>query len=123
MSSCKINVSFGELYDKYSILQIKKEKISNEEKLMYINKEIEYLKPFISDTILDNTTFKELKQINETLWDIDDNIIIKEKNNEFDSEFISLARLVYKTNDKRHLAKNKIDNICNSEIKEIKSYA
>ena len=121
-SSCKISVSIGELYDKYSILHIKREKINNEEKLLYINKEIEYLKPLINDYNLDENIFKKLKKINEALWDIEDNIRIKETKNEFDSEFILLARHVYKTNDQRYIVKNEIDNIFNSEIKEIKSY-
>jgi hypothetical protein len=121
-STCKIRVSIGELYDKYSILHIKREKINNEEKLLYINKEIEYLKPLINEYNLDDTVFKKLKKINALLWDIEDNIRIKETKNEFDSEFILLAREVYKTNDQRYIVKNEIDNIFNSEIKEIKSY-
>ena len=123
MSSCKINISFGELYDKYSILQIKKEKINNTEKLKHINKEIECLTPLINDSFLDHTIFTELKKINETLWDIEDNIRVKETKNEFDNEFILLARLVYKTNDQRYVVKSKIDSIFNSKIREIKSYS
>ena len=122
MNSCNIIVSIGELYDKYSILQIKKSKINNEAKLIYINKEIAYLKPLINNFKLDDEIFEKLKKINETLWSIEDNIRVKETKNEFDSEFIELARLVYKTNDQRHIVKNIIDNIFNSEIKEIKSY-
>ena len=122
MNSCNIIVSIGELYDKYSILQIKKSKINNESKLIYINKEIAYLKPLINNFKLDDEIFEKLKKINETLWSIEDNIRVKETKNEFDSEFIELARLVYKTNDQRHIVKNIIDNIFNSEIKEIKSY-
>ena len=60
--TCKISVSVGELFDKYSILHIKKEKINNEEKLLYINKEIEYLKPLINDYNLDENIFKKLKK-------------------------------------------------------------
>lgn len=123
MSSCKINISFGELYDKYSILQIKKEKINNTEKLTHINKEIECLTPLINDSFLDDNIFKELKKINQTLWDIEDNIRVKETKNEFDGEFILLARCVYKTNDQRYVVKSKIDGIFNSKIREIKSYS
>ena len=122
MNSCNIIVSIGELYDKYSILQIKKSKINNVSKLIYINKEIEYLKPLINKFKLDNIIFEKLKKINETLWNVEDNIRIKETKKEFDCEFIELARLVYKTNDQRYIVKNEIDNIFNSEVKEIKSY-
>lgn len=121
-----LEVSVGEAIDKYTILQIKSEKITNDAKLMNIVKEknlIElalnqnnYFHPFQSE-------IKELKSINEILWDIEDKIRIKEANNKFDSEFIELARSVYVTNDKRFEIKNKINQKTNSSIKEEKSYA
>jgi hypothetical protein len=122
MNSCLVPISLGELFDKYSILLIKKERVNNDEKIMCINKEIEYLQPFIDNFNLDLSLKEEIKQINETLWDIEDNIRIKEKKNEFDDEFILLARNVYINNDKRHVIKNKINIFFNSEIKDIKSY-
>jgi len=122
ISKCDITISIGELYDKYSILLIKKEKIKDVNKLFYLNKEINFLTPLILKFNLNNLVFEKLKKINEILWDVEDKIRIKEIKNEFDEEFISLARLVYKTNDQRHIVKNEIDNIFNSEIKEIKSY-
>lgn len=122
MNSCDIKVSIGELYDKYTILQIKKEKVTCSKKLVYINREIEYLKPFVENFSLDELILKKLKNINQILWEVEDKIRIKEVKNEFDNDFISLARLVYKTNDQRHIIKNEIDNIFNSEIKEIKTY-
>lgn len=122
ISKCDITISIGELYDKYSILLIKKEKINDDNKLFYLNKEINLLTPLIVKFNLNDLVFEKLKKINEILWDVEDKIRIKEIKNDFDEEFISLARLVYKTNDQRHIVKNEIDNIFNSEIKEIKSY-
>lgn len=122
MNFCNVKISIGELYDKYSILQIKKEKIKDDKKLIYINKEIEYLRPLTEKFKLDESTFENLKNTNQKLWEIEDNIRIKETKNEFDNEFIQLARLVYKTNDQRYIIKHLIDNMFNSEIKEIKSY-
>ena len=78
MNICNIPISIGELYDKLSILQIKKEKIKNNDKLYFINKEIEYLQPYINKFNLELTIVKQLKNINEKLWDIEDKIRIKE---------------------------------------------
>lgn len=122
MSNCHIPVSLGELCDKYSILQIKSERVKDENKLAEINKELLYLKPYMEKLNLNNTDFQKIKNINEKLWNIEDDIRIKEKNHEFDSEFIELARSVYKTNDERATIKNEINIKLNSEIKEIKSY-
>jgi len=122
MSSCLVPVSLGELFDKHSILLIKKERINNIEKHVCINKEIEFLEPYINKFNLDVSLKEEIKQINEKLWVIEDNIRIKETKNEFDDEFILLARSVYKFNDQRHIIKNKINIFFNSEIKDIKSY-
>jgi hypothetical protein len=122
MNNCHIPVSFGELCDKYSILQIKSERVKDENKLAEINKELLYLKPHMDKLNLNNTDYQKLKNINEKLWNIEDDIRIKEKKNEFDSDFIELARSVYKTNDERAKIKNDINILLKSEIKEIKSY-
>jgi hypothetical protein len=126
MSLPVVPVSFGELYDKYTILQIKNEKIRDTIKLAIIKKELAYLTPFINKTDLDNdisnAIINELKTINEKLWEIEDKIREKEFKKEFDKEFIELARAVYKTNDERNRVKVKIDKILNSEISDIKSY-
>lgn len=121
-----LEVSVGEAIDKYTILQIKSEKITNDAKLMNIVKE----KNLIAISLNENgylhkfdAYIKELKTINEVLWDIEDKIRIKEFNNQFDDEFIQLARSVYITNDKRFEVKNKINQETNSLIKEEKSYA
>ena len=119
---CYIPVSIGELYDKYTILQIKCEKIKDPYKLEMVNKEIEMLKPQINQYDLDKSIFIMLKQVNTILWDIEDKIRDKERENEFDATFIELARQVYMTNDKRSEIKNQINAIFNSSLSDIKSY-
>jgi len=122
MNQCCVPISFGELYDKYSILQIKKEKIKDPTKLIYINREIDYLQPFIDKYIIPEELKNNIMYINKELWEIEDNIREKENLREFDNEFITLARAVYITNDKRSIIKNNINVFLDSEIKEIKSY-
>lgn len=122
MNICYIPVSVGELYDKYTILQIKKEKINNIDKLAYITTELTHLQPLIDKFKLDLALVEKIKNVNERLWEIEDNIRIKEAKLEFDQEFINLARLVYKTNDERYSIKAMINNIYNSAIQEIKHY-
>lgn len=120
---CYVPVSIGELYDKYTILQIKEEKIANESKLVMVKKELGYLKTYVDKFNLDALLIKEMKEINEQLWDIEDKIRDKERAKEFDHVFIELARQVYITNDKRSEVKNKINLALNSELTDIKSYA
>ena len=122
MNICYIPVSIGELYDKYTILQIKKEKVNNVDKLAYITTELTHLQPLIDKFKLDLALVEKIKNVNERLWEIEDNIRIKEAKLEFDEEFINLARLVYKTNDERYSIKAMINNIYNSAIQEIKHY-
>lgn len=120
-----INVSVGELIDKFTILLIKQKKITNDEKLLKVKTEIEYLQPNIQevkDKYDIDGLFEQLVIINSKLWDIEDNIRIKEKNKDFDNEFIQLARSVYFTNDKRAHIKNLINEKTNSAIFEVKSY-
>jgi hypothetical protein len=122
MTHCLIPVSIGELYDKYSILEIKYERIDNLTKLEFVKREMDYLKPFMDEYRLEETYRTQLKLINAKLWDIEDRIRLKESLQEFDQEFISIARSVYKTNDERNLIKNQINDIFKSDIKDIKSY-
>jgi len=122
MTHCLIPVSVGELYDKYSILEIKYERIKDLTKLEFVKREMDYLKPFIDEYRLEETLREQLKSINEKLWDIEDRIRLKESLQEFDQEFIYIARSVYKTNDERNLVKNQINEIFKSDIKDIKSY-
>ena len=123
MNICNVPISIGELYDKYTILQIKKEKIHSSDKLLFIINELKYLQPFIDKFNLELEMIEKIKNVNKKLWEIEDNIRIKEQKQEFDDEFISLARLVYKTNDERHNIKTIINAKFNSEIQEMKSYA
>jgi hypothetical protein len=117
-----VPVSIGELCDKYTILQIKKDKIKEPDKLSKIENEILYLKPFIEQYNISIDKLNELKSINEKLWEIENNIRNKESQSLFDNEFIELARLVYKTNDSRFELKSLINKYYNSEINEVKSY-
>ena len=121
---CSIPVSVGELFDKFSILEIKKEKITDKDKLECINTEIKALEPFINNysSLVSNEVYSNLKRINEELWEIEDAIRLKELKHEFDKKFIELARLVYITNDKRFKAKHYINMLVGSEIKEMKNY-
>ena len=120
-------ISAGELIDKITILEIKKVKITNKDKLIEIEKELLSLSETSKKFIPDNTEilkFKySLKDINLKLWDIEDAKRSAEKNNEFGKEFIELARAVYLTNDKRAKIKSKINEMVGSNIKEIKEYA
>lgn len=116
-------ISTGELFDKYTILEIKRDKIQDENKLLSIHQELSHLTPFID--LSDNQTIvllNEMKEINVRLWEIEDRIRIKEANQEFDAEFIQIARSVYITNDERHVHKNKINSIFKSLVTDIKSY-
>ena len=122
----KVEVSNGELLDKFSILKIKLEKISDEFKLINIKNEIDTIskncEEIIKSDLRLSVIFEELVSVNESLWDIEDKIRIKEKEKEFDSEFIELARSVYITNDIRFTLKNKINTITSSKLVEEKSY-
>jgi len=116
--SVSIPISIGELYDKYTILQIKMKKLKGD-KLIFVQKEMEYLEPFIH---LYPADYSDLKKTNELLWEIEDMIRIKESRQEFDESFIELARSVYKTNDERYRLKTQINSLYPSDIMEMKSY-
>ena len=119
-------ISVGELIDKITILEIKKEKITDSEKLKDIKKELLSLNNTFKKSIPDYSKVKslieKLKIINLKLWDIENGKRLAEKNNDFGEKFIELARSVYKTNDERSKIKLKINNILGSNIKEIKSH-
>jgi len=117
--SVYIPISIGELYDKYTILQIKKEKLTND-KLIFVEKELNYLEEWIKHYPID---YSALKKINEELWEIEDAIRLKESKKEFDIEFIELARSVYITNDKRYTLKTQLNLLFSSDIMEMKSYS
>ena len=119
-------ISAGELIDKITILEIKKVKIVNKDKLIEIEKELfslnETMKKFIPDHSKISKFQDSLKEINLKLWDIEDGKRSAEKNNEFGEKFIELARKVYKFNDERAKIKLAINNSLGSNIREVKSY-
>jgi hypothetical protein len=117
-----IPISVGELFDKYTILKIKQSKITNPTKLAFIEKELLYFEPMITERPLDKTVYKLLMDVNLTLWRIEDEIREKENKKEFDSEFVELARMVYISNDQRNVVKQMIDKHFSSELCDVKSY-
>ena len=119
-------ISAGELFDKITILEIKKQKISNSEKLVDIEKELKSLKDTVGKFIPNQGRISkhvnDLKKINLKLWDIEDGKRAAEKEKKFDQKFIELARNVYKFNDERAKIKLAINTALGSNIKEVKSY-
>ena len=119
-------ISAGELFDKITILEIKKKKIFNKEKLVDIEKELNSLKDTVGKFIPDKGNISkhinDLKEINLKLWDIEDGKRAAEKEKKFDDKFIELARNVYKLNDERAKIKLLINTALGSNIKEVKSY-
>lgn len=119
----EIPISIGEVFDKITILQIKKRNISDSMKQNNVAKELELLLERVSSFDIDITLLNQLKKVNEELWIIEDQIRICEKNQDFGIEFIRLARAVYITNDKRAEIKRKINLSLGSELIEEKSYS
>jgi hypothetical protein len=119
-------ISWGELIDKITILEIKKIKICSSSALLNINKEIHYLNKILSSNSNVVDVIKGLKEklyeINLNLWQVEDNIRDKELRQEFDLDFIALARSVYRLNDARAKLKASINLVLNSELVEEKSY-
>ena len=126
MNKILVEVSIGELLDKVSILEIKKEKINDEKKLKFINDEYKILKFELDQNIKSDDTLKKLfnslKQINLKLWIIEDKKRLCEKNSDFGENFIKLSRDVHFLNDDRAKIKLAINNQTGSKIKEIKQY-
>ena len=126
MNKILVEVSVGELLDKISILEIKKEKIKDSDKLIFINDEYLALTKQLDENIAFKDELKklyeELKAINAKLWDIEDKKRMCEKNSDFDENFIKLSRDVHFLNDDRAKIKLAINNKTGSKIKEIKQY-
>lgn len=123
----KIEVSNGEVVDKYTILKIKSERISDVDKLKFVNEELQTLnRSVIYFLHLDKSLqeyIDQLYEINKILWDTEDSIRKKEHLQQFDNEFIALARRVYFTNDKRAKVKAIINERTNSDFREVKQYS
>jgi len=126
MNKILIEVSVGELLDKISILEIKKEKIKDEKNLKFINDELKILKTELDQNIKSDEKlekfFQSLKEINSKLWVIEDVKRLCEKNSDFGEKFIKLSRDVHFLNDDRAKIKLEINNHTGSKIKEIKEY-
>ena len=126
MNKILVEVSVGELLDKISILEIKKEKIKDPEKLKFISDERSILKDQLDNNVKPdkklNTLFQSLKNINAKLWVIEDDKRLCEKNSDFTENFIKLSRDVHFLNDDRAKIKLEVNNHTGSKIKEIKEY-
>tara|TARA_X000001036_G_scaffold67983_1_gene58860 strand:- start:27 stop:416 length:390 start_codon:yes stop_codon:yes gene_type:complete len=126
MNKILVEVSVGELLDKISILEIKKEKIKDKDNLSYINDEYSLLKKQLENNIkidekLQNL-FASLKEVNNNLWNIENEKRLYEKNKDFGEKFIKTSRDIHFLNDKRSKIKLEINLITKSKIKEIKEY-
>lgn len=120
-----IPVSIGELIDKLSILEIKKNKITNPEKLILIKKEFDLLHNLSSHYLINseiNSLYIKLIETNSDLWEYEDRIRTLDSLNIFEGEFIFLSKKIYTTNDYRFKLKNQINILTNSELKEVKDY-
>ena len=127
MKTPLIPISWGELFDKITILKIKLENLQDNNALKNVKREYDHLysifdKVFFENTIADQLII-DLKLINQKLWNIEDMIRDKERNKVFDEEFINLARQVYITNDERSRIKRNINKTFGSGLVEEKSYA
>ena len=126
MNKILAEVSVGELFDKISILEIKQEKIKDNNNLKFINDEYNVLKAELNKNIKNddklNNLFNSLKEINAKLWVIEDDKRMCEKNKDFGEKFIKLSRDVHFLNDTRAKIKLEINNLTGSKIKEIKEY-
>jgi hypothetical protein len=127
MNSPQVPISWGELFDKITILQIKLENLTLKNALENVEQELKKLQSIVTQngpkTMETIQLEGELSQINQQLWGIEDKIRDKERANSFDDEFIQLARSVYITNDERSRIKRKINDLLGSELVEEKSYA
>jgi uncharacterized protein DUF6165 len=126
MTAPEIPVSWGELIDKITILEIKSDRLANETARSRVSYELALLRAKLPHEVAKRadvrTLTARLGEVNGALWDIEDRIREKEADAEFDAEFIQLARSVYKTNDERAAIKRKINDVLNSKIVEEKSY-
>ena len=119
--SVSVPVSYGELIDKITILEIKSDKITSESALVNINKELSELRKHEPSGVGDLKI--KLKAINEEIWDIEDSLHENEEDQKFDENFVGLARSAYTTNDKRYILKQAINKRLNSYLVEEKSYS
>ncbi len=126
MNKILVEVSVGELLDKISILEIKKEKIKDNSKLKFIDDEYNVLKEQLKNNVKNdeklNKLFLSLKEINSKLWVIEDDKRMCEKNSDFSDKFVELSRNIHFLNDKRAKIKLEINQLTGSKIREVKEY-
>ena len=126
MNKILVEVSVGELLDKISILEIKKEKIKDNSKLKFIDDEYNVLKEQLKNNVKNdeklNKLFLSLKEINSKLWVIEDDKRMCEKNSDFSEKFVELSRNIHYLNDKRAKIKLEINQLTGSKIREVKEY-
>ncbi len=126
MNKILVEVSVGELLDKISILEIKKEKIKDSSKLKFIDDEYNVLKEQLKNNVKNdeklNKLFLSLKEINSKLWVIEDDKRMCEKNSDFSDKFVELSRNIHFLNDKRAKIKLEINQLTGSKIREVKEY-
>ena len=118
----KVEISNGDLVDKLTILGIKLRNIPDGSSLEKVREEYAILKPLVDSLNVRESLLVDLKFINSEMWNVEDRIREKERTQEFDEEFVSLARSVYKNNDRRFKIKRQINQETSSEIEEQKSY-
>lgn len=122
----KVDVSAGEFLDKMTILEIKSERIKDEEKLRNVHRELDILRKVWVESPLSgvdvSALVNDLKKVNQSLWEIEDSVRLKEAAHTFDDEFVQLARSVYQINDKRAAIKRELNHLLGSELTEEKSY-
>jgi hypothetical protein len=126
MKAPQVPVSWGELMDKITILEIKSTRLSSDAARANVRKELELLQAKVDPNLEQRAAICDLKArltaVNEALWEIEDLIREKEKRAEFDGDFVAIARSVYKRNDERAAVKREINRLLDSDIVEEKSY-
>ena len=116
----KIEVSNGEIVDKLTILELKRQNAQTYEQARHIGEELNYLKPIVEGMDIPEEILTQLREVNKKLWEIEDMLREYERTSKFDGQFITFARAVYQTNNARFKLKSKINEITNSRLVEEK---
>ena len=116
----KIEVSNGEIVDKLTILELKRENAQTQEQARHIEEELNYLKPIVNSMDISGDIIDQLREVNKRLWDVEDMLREYEKKGVFDRQFITFARAVYQTNNARFRLKLKVNELTNSLFVEEK---
>ena len=116
----KIEVSNGEIVDKLTILELKRQNAQTYEQARHIGEELNYLKPIVEGMDIPEDLLTQLREVNKRLWEVEDMLREYERTSNFDKQFITFARAVYQTNNARFKLKSKINEITNSRLVEEK---